>query len=198
MLTPKQVLDFWLDTVGPAGWYKADAAVDDQIRAQYLAGWQQARDGGLTDWCVTPRGTLAYLLLTDQFPRNMFRGDGQSFATDGIAVHAAKKAIERSWDLRVDEPERQFFYLPLMHSEYLPDQERSVRMVAARMPETGASNLLHARAHRRVIRQFGRFPHRNGDLGRDTTPREARFLEQGGYGAVVRAIEAEDASLQVK
>lgn len=196
MHTPKGVLDFWLHTVGEAGWYKQDASVDADIHKRYLNLWQRAAGGALTDWCVTPRGTLAYLILTDQFPRNMFREDGRAFATDGIAVHAAKKAVERGWDLRVAEPERQFFYLPMMHAESLPDQERGVRLIAERMPETGASNLLHARAHRRVIRQFGRFPHRNTALGRDTTPKEARFLDGGGYGAVVRAIEAEDASLR--
>lgn len=198
MQTPKAVLDFWLTTIGEAGWYKAVDDVDAQIRAKFLSTWEAAFAGGLTDWCVTPRGTLAFLLVTDQFPRNMFRTDWRAFSTDAIAVHAAKKAIERNWDTRVAEPERQFFYLPLMHSETLPDQERSVRLLSARMPETGGSNLLHARAHRRVIRQFGRFPHRNEVLGRDTTRGEARFLEAGGYGSTVRAIEVEDASLQAK
>lgn len=198
MQTPKSVLDFWLTTIGEAGWYRAVDAVDEQIRAKFLATWEVACAGGLTDWCVTPRGTLAFLIVTDQFPRNMFRADGRAFSTDAIGVRAAKKAIERGWDTRVAEPERQFFYLPLMHSESLPDQERSVRLLAARMPDTGASNLLHARAHRRVIREFGRFPYRNEALGRDTTRGEARFMEGGGYGATLRMIEAEDASLQAK
>ncbi|MEM1079274.1 MAG: DUF924 family protein [Pseudomonadota bacterium] len=194
MQTPKAVLDFWLTTVGEAGWYKADPELDAQITAKFQTSWEAAEQGGLTDWCVTPRGTLAYLFLTDQFPRNMFRGDARSFATDTIAVRAAKKAVERSWDLRIPEPERQFFYLPMMHAESLPDQERSVRLIAERMPECGASNLLHARAHRRVIRQFGRFPYRNDALGRETTRREASYLAEGGYGSTVRAIEAEDAT----
>lgn len=196
MQTPKGVLDFWLTTVGEAGWYKVDPEIDAQIRSKFLTTWEAAHRGGATDWCVTPRGTLAYLILTDQFPRNMFRGDGRAFATDALAVQAAKRAVERSWDLRIAEPERQFFYLPMMHSEYLPDQERCVRLISDRMPECGGSNLLHARAHRRVIRQFGRFPHRNTYLGRDTSLKETRFLETGGYGGMVRTIEAEDASLQ--
>lgn len=196
MQPPKTVLDFWLTTLGEAGWYKVDPETDAQIRSRFLSTWQAAQGGALTDWCVTPRGTLAYLVVTDQFPRNIFRAEPHAFATDALAVHAAKKAIERRWDIRVPEPERQFFYLPLMHSEYLPDQERSVRLVSERMPDHGASNLLHARAHRRVIRQFGRFPYRNAALGRETTTREARYLEEGGYGATVRAIQAEDGSLQ--
>jgi len=196
MQTPKGVLDFWLGTVGEAVWYKQDDAVDAEITRRYASLWERARAGALADWCVTPRGTLAYLILIDQFPRNMFRDDPRAFATDPLGVQAAKRAVARSMDLRVPEPERQFFYLPMMHSESLPDQERCVRLISERMPERGASNLLHARAHRRVIRQFGRFPHRNAALGRDTTMKEQRFLDSGGYGAVVRAIESEDASLQ--
>jgi uncharacterized protein (DUF924 family) len=88
--------------------------------------------------------------------------------------------------MRIDEPARQFFYLPLMHSECLSDQERCVRLMMTRMPETGAENLVHARAHREVIRRFGRFPYRNDALDRPTQGAEARFLEEGGYGAMVR------------
>lgn len=195
MQTPKAVLDFWLTTVGEAGWYKVDPELDAQIASKFQTIWEAALAGGLTDWCVTPRGTLAYLFLTDQFPRNMFRDDARAFATDQIAVMAAKKAVERSWDLRIPEPERQFFYLPMMHAESLPDQERCMRLISERMPEHGASNLFHARAHRRVIRQFGRFPYRNDALGRDTTAREAKYLSDGGYGSTVRAIQAEGAAL---
>jgi uncharacterized protein (DUF924 family) len=93
--------------------------------------------------------------------------------------------------MKIDEPARQFFYLPLMHSENLADQDRCVRLVLTRLPETGVSNLLHAKAHREVIRRFGRFPHRNAALGRSDTPAEAAFLASGGYGAVVREIKGD-------
>ena len=106
------------------------------------------------------------------------------------ALAAAKIAIKRGWDLKVDEPARQFFYLPLMHSENLCDQERCVRLMCERMPVHGPDNLLHARAHREVIRQFGRFPYRNDALGRKTTPAEQVFLDDGGYGAAYRAQQA--------
>ena len=139
-------------------------------------------------WLTYPSGTLAYIILTDQFPRNMHRNSGEAFATDGIARAAAKMAIDRNWDLRIDEPARQFFYLPLMHSECLADQERCVRLMMTRMPETGASNLVHARAHREVIRRFGRFPYRNEALARQTHGAEAAFLAAGGYGAMVREL----------
>jgi uncharacterized protein (DUF924 family) len=137
-------------------------------------------------WLTYPSGTLSYIILTDQFPRNMLRGSGEAFATDGIARAAAKMAIDRNWDMRIDEPARQFFYLPLMHSECLADQERCVRLMMTRMPETGDSNLVHARAHREVIRRFGRFPYRNEALARPSHAAEAAFLAAGGYGAMVR------------
>jgi len=92
--------------------------------------------------------------------------------------------------MKVDEPVRQFFYLPLMHSECLADQERCVRLMKTRMPDSGESNLLHAKAHREVIRRFGRFPYRNEALERRDTAPEVAFLDQGGYGAVVQAVQA--------
>jgi uncharacterized protein (DUF924 family) len=190
MANPEEILAFWLDDVGPKGWYEASDALDGKIRGRFLADWERARDGGMSLWLTYPSGTLAYIVLTDQFPRNMFRGSGDAFATDGIARAAAKMAIDRSWDLRIDEPARQFFYLPLMHSECLSDQERCVRLMMTRMPETGPDNLVHARAHREVIRRFGRFPYRNDALARQTHGAEAAFLAEGGYGAMVREMQA--------
>jgi uncharacterized protein (DUF924 family) len=188
MANPEEILAFWLDEVGPQGWYEASPELDAKIRERFLADWERARDGGMSLWLTYPSGTLAYIILTDQFPRNMHRGAGAAFATDAIARAAAKMAIDRNWDMRIDEPARQFFYLPLMHSEYLADQERCVRLMMTRMPETGASNLVHARAHREVIRRFGRFPYRNEALARPTHGPEAAFLAAGGYGAMVREL----------
>ena len=96
--------------------------------------------------------------------------------------------------MRIDEPARQFFYLPLMHSENLCDQERCIRLLIERMPVQGGENLLHARAHREVIRQFGRFPYRNQVLSRISTEQEKTFLEQGGYGMTVRSLQKADAA----
>jgi uncharacterized protein (DUF924 family) len=184
----RAILDFWLEEVGPEGWYAADEALDGTIRDRWRADWEAARGGGLDHWQASPPGALAFILLTDQFPRNMFRDDPRSFATDALALRAAGKAIHRRWDLRLPEPGRQFFYLPLMHAETQSDQDRCVRLVITRLPETGTENLLHARAHRAVIRRFGRFPHRNAALGRETTPEERAYLDAGGYGAVVREL----------
>ena len=184
------ILDFWIHEVGPEGWYQAAAALDERIRDAWLPLWSRARAGELTSWQTTPEGALAFILLTDQFPRNMFREDPRAFATDHLALRAAGKTIYRRWDMRLPEPERQFFYLPLMHSESQSDQDRCVRLMLTRMPEAGPSSLLHARAHREVIRRFGRFPYRNAALRRDCTAGERAFLDAGGYPALVRELDA--------
>ena len=182
------ILDYWLDIVGPERWYTAEDALDADIRERFYSAWEAARDEQLGYWAADARGALAFIILTDQFPRNMFRADPRAFATDWLGRKAAESALHRGWDMRVPEPERQFFYLPLMHAECQSDQDRCVRLLASRMPQTGAQNLLHARAHREVIRRFGRFPYRNAALGRNTTPAEAAFLDAGGYGALVREL----------
>jgi uncharacterized protein (DUF924 family) len=189
MTGPEEILEFWLDEAGPKRWYEVSEDFDDSIRTRFRSAWQSACDGAFSLWLTYPSGVLAYIILTDQLSRNMFRGQGAAFASDGLALAAAKSAIERNWDMKIDEPARQFFYLPLMHSENQCDQDRCVRLICERMPQAGESNLLHARAHRQVIRQFGRFPYRNDALGRTTTPVEAAYLEAGGYGSTVRALQ---------
>lgn len=188
--TPNGVITFWTDEIGQSGWFSGAAEVDDAIRQRFTTTWEAARDGMLEHWRDCAAGTLAYLLVTDQFPRNLFRNDPAAFATDGLARRAAKSGLSNGFDLRIDEPLRQFYYLPLTHSESAPDQERGVRLMIERLPATGANNVLHARAHRDVIRAFGRFPHRNAALGRTTNSAERAFLDQGGYGAAVQRLSA--------
>ena len=194
MVGPEDVLSFWLDEVGAKGWYDASDALDEEIRTRFLSTWEEACEGKFSLWLTYPSGALAYIILMDQFPRNMFRGSGQSFASDRAALAAAKSAIERGWDMRIDEPARQFFYMPLMHSENLCDQDRCVRLMCERMPVGREDNLLHARAHREVLRQFGRFPYRNDALGRTPTVLETSYISQGGYGATVRDLQAQEAA----
>lgn len=189
MVTPEEILSFWLDEVGPEGWYAQDDALDDTIRDRFMAAWQGAMEGRYALWLTYPSGVLAYIILTDQFSRNMFRGDARSFASDHLAKAAAKQAIHRGWDLKIDAPARQFFYMPLMHSENLCDQDRCVRLMKERMPGCGDSNLLHARVHREIIRLFGRFPYRNEALSRRTTAAENTFVAEGGYGAILRGLQ---------
>ncbi len=193
MVEPDEILRYWLDDVGPKGWYGGGADLDDEIRARFMPTWQGARDGTCGLWLTYPAGTLAYIILTDQFPRNIFRDHGDAFSTDRLGLAAAKIAIGRNWDMRISEPARNFFYLPLMHAENLMDQDRAVRLILTRMPLADPSTLLHAKAHREVIRRFGRFPHRNAALGRDTRAAEQVHLDAGAYGAVVRELSAADA-----
>ncbi len=190
MTQPEEILEYWLDDTGEAGWYNGSEALDADIRARFGQAWTAAVDGSFGLWLTYPAGALAYIILTDQFPRNMFRGTAQAFASDKIARAATRIAIGRDWDLAIAEPARQFFYLPLEHAEAIFDQDRAVRLFASRMP--GATSLMqHACAHRAVIRRFGRFPHRNEALGRTSTPAEIDWLAAGGYGAEVRRIQAE-------
>jgi len=194
VVTPEIVLNYWLDEKGPEAWYAGGEALDAEIRDKFSAAWDELMQGGFGLWLTYPSGSLAYIILADQFPRNMFRGSAQAFASDKIARAAAKAAISRDWDLKINEPARQFFYLPLMHSENLSDQDRAVRLICTRMPETGQSNLIHARAHREVIRKHGRFPFRNEALGRKSTEPESAFLTKGGYMAIVNELRTSSAA----
>jgi uncharacterized protein (DUF924 family) len=182
------VLDFWLTEIGEDGWFAVAAQVDEAIRARFLAAWEMARAGGLSGWAETAEGALAFLILTDQFPRNMFRGDPRAFASDAIARDVARVAIARGDDLAVPLPQRVFFYLPFEHSEEIADQHWSVALMDARTADSRDGYPLHARAHRAIIERFGRFPFRNAALSRATTPEEQAFLDEGGYGAIVRSL----------
>ena len=190
MVGADEVLGFWLDEVGEKGWYQPPEGLDNEIRNRFEAAWTTAMQGAYGLWLTYPSGALAYIILMDQFPRNMFRGTGKAFASDKHALAAAKVSIGRCWDMKIDEPARQFFYLPLMHSESLSDQDRCVRLMKERMPKAGDGNLLHAKAHREVIRKFGRFPYRNTALNRSTTKPESAYLDSGGYGETVRTLQS--------
>lgn len=188
MVTPEDILSFWVDEIGPKGWYESSDALDADIRDRFGAAWQSAMEGRHAMWLTYPSGTLAYLILLDQFPRNMFRGQAKAFASDRIALAAAKQAIAKGYDRKIDAPARQFFYLPLMHSENLCDQDRCVRLFAERMPDA-EGNMLHARVHREIIRMFGRFPYRNAALSRHDTTAEQEFLTGGGYGETMQELQ---------
>jgi uncharacterized protein (DUF924 family) len=191
MADPVEVLDFWLGEIGSEGWYAGGDELDGVCRDRFLEVWQAAHGGGLEHWVDGTVGSLAYLIVTDQLARNIHRGTALAFATDERARTAARRAVEADWDMGAPEPERQFFYLPFEHSEDMGDQDRCVVLMTERLPETGAENVLHARAHREIIARYGRFPFRNAALGRVSTPEEEAFLAEGGYGAVVRRLEAE-------
>ncbi|MTH64964.1 DUF924 family protein [Paracoccus shanxieyensis] len=179
--TPEDIYRFWLEEVGEKGWYERSDALDAQIRDRYMASWQQA-ERLTADWATTPEGALASLILTDQFPRNMFRDDPRAFATDDLARRIANDAIAAGHDLRIDPPARQFFYLPFEHSEDMTDQDRAVELFTEFMP---GENQRHAELHRDTIAKFGRFPWRNAALGRTPTDQETQVMQAGGYSALV-------------
>ena len=181
-MTPEKVLSFWLDETNSKQWYNSSKSLDNAIIQKFYTTWVSIMDGKFGMWLTYPSGSLAYILVLDQFSRNMFRGSSKAFSSDLVALAAAKQAIKHKFDLAIDEPGRQFFYLPLMHSESLQDQERCIRLMHERMPLEGMNNLLHARAHREVIRKFGRFPTRNEALSRKNTAHEADYMKNGGYG----------------
>jgi len=187
MIGPDEVLRFWLEELAEQEWYSGGAALDARIAARFGDAVAQVRAGGFIDWQANPRGTLAYLILTDQMSRNIHRDTALAFAADPLAHAAADKALHRNWDQRIEGAARQFFFMPFMHGETMADQNRSVACFATRI--TGPENLLHARAHREVIRRFGRFPTRNMALGRESSAAEQAYLEGGGYGAVVKALK---------
>ena len=186
--TPEEVLAFWFGREGEEGygefreaWFSKDPVFDREIRDRFEAVYEEAAAGELETWKEEARSCLALIVVLDQFPRNMFRGDARMYATDGLALAAARYAIERAYDRELHPSQRVFMYLPFEHSENLEDQHRSVELFRKLAEETGQEDLLvYAVRHLRIIERFGRFPHRNEILGRLTTPEEAKFLKEPG------------------
>jgi uncharacterized protein (DUF924 family) len=172
------VVSFWRDA-GPTRWFARDDAFDERVRARFADLHHRAARRELHAWRGHADGTLALVLVLDQFPRNLFRDSAHAFATDGLAREVADAALARGHDRTVDPALRLFFYLPFEHAESLADQDRSVALVEAL---GDAEYLDYARRHRDAIRRFGRFPHRNAALGRRSTPEELEYLSQPGAG----------------
>jgi uncharacterized protein (DUF924 family) len=173
---PADVVGFWR-AAGPGRWFRKDETFDAEFRQRFLAAHEAAARGELDTWTRDAQGALALLILLDQFPRNAFRGTARMFDTDAKARAVARGAVAEGFDKAVEEPLRNFFYLPFMHSEHLPDQDRAVELTRA----LGDDPHKFALIHREIIERFGRFPHRNPLLGRTTTPEEQRFLDEGGF-----------------
>ncbi|MEZ5787176.1 MAG: DUF924 family protein [Xanthobacteraceae bacterium] len=172
-----RVLAFWR-ALGREKWFSRDDEIDAEILQRFLPTYEAAVAGLLAGWEDTPQSALALLIVLDQFPRNMFRASARAFAADAQAREVAGRALARRFDQTVEPGERGFFYLPLMHSEDIADQERCVALYQAAGDEDG---LKFALIHADIIRRFGRFPHRNALLGRDTTADEQAFLAAGGF-----------------
>jgi uncharacterized protein (DUF924 family) len=174
---PADILAFWREA-GPDKWFEKDTAFDADIGTRFLATYEAAAAGHLVAWEATPDGALALLIVLDQFPRNMFRGNARTFAADPLARAVADRAIARGFDQQFPPAERTFFYLPFEHSEDTADQDRCVGLFRA----AGDADMLKwAELHADIIRRFGRFPHRNVVLGREMTEEEQAFLYGGGF-----------------
>lgn len=178
---PADVIGFWR-TAGPAKWFSRSAAFDEAIRLRFEPVHHAAARGGYLHWSQDAQGALALLLLLDQFPRNLFRGSAHAFATDPLARSIARRAVDQDFDRQCEPGLRPFFYLPFEHSEDIADQDRGVALCQRLADETGDLDTLKwARLHRDIIVRFGRFPHRNAPLGRETTADEQAFLDDGGF-----------------
>ncbi|MDR7030406.1 DUF924 family protein [Rhizobium rosettiformans] len=181
MSSPHDVIECWLRH-GPEAWFSRNEALDAEIEADYADLHFKASRCELSDWEETPEGTLALLLLLDQFPRNLFRGSAHSYATDPLARTTAHRALAKGFDKRVEPVLRPFFYLPFEHSEEMEDQKFSVSLFEKHRDETGdAEPLKWAIVHLELIERFGRFPHRNAALGRQTTAEEQAYLDDDGF-----------------
>ncbi len=178
------ILDFWFDG-DPATlrekWFEKNVDFDGQC-ARFTAAIRAARGGHYDDWAVTPNGALALIVLLDQFSRNVFRGSPEAFAADSHARDIARATIARGFDVALTPVERMFVYLPFEHSETMGDQDESVRLFETIRDALGAKSSDYVHRHRDVIREFGRFPHRNAVLGRQNTPAEEEYLARPGAG----------------
>lgn len=176
----RAVQDFWF---GPptasdfgrprAVWFRRDPAFDADIRARFLADHELAAAGAYDGLTETAGGALALVLMLDQFPRNLFRGTARAFACDPAARAVARRALDREWDRAMLPVQRMFLYLPFEHSEDMADQDRSLALMTAL---GDAEWTRYAARHREIVQRFGRFPHRNAALGRETTAAERAFL----------------------
>ena len=176
-VTPRDVLDFWFGA-GKEKWFAKSDEFDAEISEKFQNCHEVARAGGLDHWCETAEGMLALIILLDQFPRNMYRGSPDMFAADAKALAVAREAVARGIDAEVPVAARQFIYMPFMHSEQLKDQEECVSLFSNAGLE---ENISYAEDHRDIVARFGRFPHRNKILARETSDEEQAFLDDGGF-----------------
>ncbi|MCO6418070.1 DUF924 domain-containing protein [Siccirubricoccus sp. KC 17139] len=188
MSSPEAILAFWFQGDRHAfqeRWFQRDDAFDDAIRAAFAALVPAAREGRLDVWAETPPGALALLLVLDQFPRNLHRNSAEAFASDAHARAIARRVVlERRLDLALTPTERSFLYLPFEHGEAMADQDLSVALFEGLRDDpvhrAPGGTIDYAWRHRAVIQRFGRFPHRNAVLGRESTPAELAWLAAGG------------------
>lgn len=183
-----EVLDFWFGRSNSPEfgkvqkkWFEKNADFDTEILTRFLPQYELAASGKLDTWQDSPKNCLALIVLLDQFPRNMFRETPKAFATDSKALAAAQHAVNNNFDRELLQVEKWFIYLPFEHSENLENQQKSVELFRKLYGKSDIDSMIeYAMRHFKIIERFGRFPHRNEILGRETTPEEAEFLKQPG------------------
>jgi uncharacterized protein (DUF924 family) len=188
MSQAEKILDFWFDQPGQQSygkprqiWFAKKPEFDLEVRSRFLSDYEQAATGNLDEWKNSPLSCLALILLLDQFPRNMFRGTAQAFATDWQALSTAQYAVAQAYDRELLSVQRWFIYCPFEHSENLEHQNQAVALFGQLGDDPDSADTInYAIRHREVILRFGRFPHRNEILGRASTPEEEEFLKQPG------------------
>lgn len=173
-LTPTDILNFWYTPPMSKHWFSATAEIDKSIRTQFMGIWEQAAQGELDDWQDSAEGCLALCIILDQFPLNMFRGEARSFSTEQQAIAICKHAVRMRLDQQLAPDRLMFLYMALMHSEHMADQDESVRLFSAAGLER---NIRFAQHHREIVERFGRFPHRNEILGRESSAAELAYLK---------------------
>ena len=171
--TPQSIVAYWFSAPVRPLWFKSTKAFDNQLRERFESVWQQAAAGKLDSWAQNAEGALALVILLDQIPLNIFRGEARSFSTEAKARDITGHAINKGWDAALSNEQKAFLYMPLMHSENLADQDLSVALYEAAGLEY---NLKFAKHHRDIVRRFGRFPHRNDILGRQSNAAEKAYL----------------------
>jgi len=169
----QEILEYWFSDSLKAYWFNSTQDIDNEISKKFLPVWVAARRHDLDDWLQTADGTLAMIIVLDQLPLNMFRDQADSFLTEKQSIDIAKEAIKKGYDKLIDKQRRMFMYLPFMHSEDIQNQNESVRL----FKKSGLKeNLKFAEHHRSIVERFGRFPHRNAILGRQSTEAEIAYL----------------------
>ena len=174
--TQQEIIRFWFEEVSPQQWFQSNPELDEEIRARFEVTHEMADDGLCNSWGVDAEGSLALVILLDQFPRHMYRRTPKAFASDERALLVAKQAVHKGFDQVLEPVKRGFLYLPFQHSENLQDQKKSVELFGAMADDNPAGDM-YAKRHYVPIEKFGRFPHRNEILGRESTEEEIEFLK---------------------
>lgn len=171
--SPEDIIDFWFREIDPKIWFNSTAEFDGQLKSRFEQVYTAAIHNELNDWEKSPQGSVALVIVLDQFPLNMYRGQPESFAGENKSREVARRAVENGFDQELPDEQKAFLYLPFMHSENLEDQDLSVTLFEKAGLEY---NLRYARHHREIVKQYGRFPHRNKILGRESTQAEIAYL----------------------